>query len=275
MSINMFQRICELQPDTKILFISLEQTRNQWFERAHRINTFYDPWASYQDTINLWKDRLLIMDKNRITQDELRSCIEQFEYEMGVLPTFVCVDYLGYYGRSYKGDAYERTSAAVMGLKAVAKDYQTIIWALHQVNRTGDYGKRLRADMARESGVVEETADMQFSLWNSAQGEKDQHQEDGLIGMEILKSRDGPIGQEIYFKFAPLTLAIVPASDPRSDLVAKERLFAQNGDSWETAVYRYRVGDETTVVPDPEVVKKVLEQPRPDDWRSSWAGTAF
>ena len=151
LSINLFHRMSLLKPDIKILFISLEQTRNEWFERARRIHSFYDPWVEPMDTVNYWRPRLHIVDKNRVTGDELREVIEQYKYEVEAMPDVICIDYLGYMARSYKGEAYERTTAAIMDLKSVAKDYQTLIFTPHQVNRTAAFGQEIKADQAQES----------------------------------------------------------------------------------------------------------------------------
>ena len=163
-TINMFHRMKMIKPDIKILFVSLEQTRNEWFERAHRIHSFYDPGVTIIDTINYWKNNLMIVDKNRVSEDQLRDCIEQYSYETGSEADLVTVDYLGYYAKSFAGNSKEQTSDAIMGLKSMAKEFETVIYAPHQANRTGELGKKLMMDMAKDASTVEETSDFMLSL---------------------------------------------------------------------------------------------------------------
>lgn len=265
MSLNLFHRMSIINEDLKILFVSLEQTRNEWYERARRIYSFYDPWAENNDVLDYWRNRLVLVDKNRLSEDELLGAIEQYEYEWGCLPDFVCIDYLGYYARGFKGEAYERTTSAVMGLKHVAKAKQLIVFCPHQVNRTGNFGKELAADMAKESGAVEETSDMMMAIWNpDQQPGKTMQDQSGEVHLKILKSRDGPVGQEVVFQFCPRTLALVPVGDPLMSRAMKERSYAAVGDDWETVIYRLRSGDEQFDVSREVVNRYLKEQRRPD-----------
>jgi len=245
-TLNIFHRMALIRPDIKILYISLEQTRNEWFERAHRIHNFYEPGSSTLDTIKFWNNKLMMVDKNRLSEAELEVCIDQYEYECGRLPDVVAVDYLGYYSRSFPGEEYARVTSAIMGLKGIAKARQLVFFVPHQVNRSGDYGEELSADQGKSSGAVEETADMLLSLWNPDQqlgvARVDQKKE---IKMKILKSRDGGVGQLVQYQFAPLTLAIVPKDDNLYERALRERQYWLAGDDWKRAVYRYKTGDES------------------------------
>lgn len=262
-SFNLFHRMALAKPDIKILLLSLEQTRNEWFERARRIHSFYNPEINIltpDDTVSFWENKICLADKNRMREEDVIQCIEQFEYEMGCVPDIVCIDYLGYYSRSFKGEAYERTTAAVMGLKHIAKEKQTIFYAPHQVNRTGSFGKEIAADMAKESGAVEETSDMMLGIWNpDQQVGKTMHDQSGEIHMKVLKSRDGPVGQIVVYTFCPRTLAIVPVTDPLITRASQEREYANNADTWETVIYRFRTGDRSWKL-DPEDVMRFLKE---------------
>ena len=251
MSINFFERIKMLNPDIKILYISLEQTRNEWFERANRIHNFYEPGASIVDVENFWSNNFFLVDKNRISEEELYDSIEQFEYETGSMPDIVCIDYLGYYARGVEGASeYDRTTNAIMNLKAVAKELQVSMIVPHQSNRTGDFGKELRADMAKSSGAIEETSDILLSLWNTAQKDQDQQQQnpddDGAIFQRILKSRNGRVNGLARYTFCPLTLAMVPDDDVEYH---KRALFERQcflaGDNYQTFIGRLKTGDNS------------------------------
>lgn len=244
-TLNLFQRMSMIKPDIKILFISLEQTRNEWFERAQRIHSFYDLSATRADTIAYWETKIFLIDENRLRYEQISDAIEQYTYEMGAPPDFVAIDYLGYYARGYKGDAYERTSAAAADMKRLAKSNQTVIYVPHQVNRNADFGKEMSADMARDSGAIEEYADMIIGLWAPDQkvGTRPEDKENELH-MKILKVRDGGKDTVAVLQFAPLTLAMVPVTDKKYyGRAFAETKFERNGDSWEQAVIRHKTGD--------------------------------
>lgn len=259
--LNMFYRMIALNPNIQILFISLEQTRGDWFERARRIHRFYDFKTNDTDCLNYYKNNLMIVDKNRLTEEDLIACIEQYEFESGRRPDIVAVDYLGYWARSYKGEGYERTSAAVMALKAIAKDQRLAIITPHQVSRATRFGEEMEADAGKESGAVEETADFLMTMWTEdARKGIEQKDKKGIIKLKIAKSRHGGSGITTSLQFAQISLAMVPLGDPQAVRAKNELSMAMGGDSFETAIYRHATGD-----PNIHVSKAAYES-----WRSSF-----
>jgi len=242
--LNLFQRMAMADPDRKILFVSLEQTRNEWFERARRIYRFYNLDATEKDVLDFWRERLLLIDKNRVKEDELVSSIEQYEMDMGSKPDLVAVDYLGYWARSYRGEAYERTSKAIMEMKAIAKEYRIPFIAPHQVNRAAEAGEEPDLSSSRDSGAVEETADFLFALWSPDQRHgKRREERSGEVLMKILKSRHGSVGFQQKFQFAPLSLVMIPNGDPHFEMALSENQMALKGDTFDMAIQRHRTGD--------------------------------
>jgi len=219
-AINIMQRQIKADPErTKILFVSLEQTQNEWFERARRIHGFYNPQLVpgkdlEMSTVEYYRNNFMMIDKNRLSPDDLRTNIRQAEDELQGEITMVVVDYLGYWARAFKGEPYVRTSEAIMTMKEIAKDMQVPIFAPHQVNRGSEPGKPIRLNDARESGVIEETADFAASLLNDMNnpgvGPKEAT---GRVDIEWLKSRHGGVGVSAELRFAPVSLAMVPMHD--------------------------------------------------------------
>lgn len=262
--LNTFDRILRVpgQEGKKILFVSLEQTRSEWFERALKIARFHDPWLDPPQVRDFWSDKLMIVDKNRVGEQELLNSIEDFEYHMGQKPDFIAIDYLGYWARSYKGERYQQTSDAVMALKAIAKEERLTILTPHQVNRGVAYGEEPSADAARDAGVVEETADFLFTVWNpdSAKGTDFQDRKNKLM-MRIAKSRHGGKGRHANFIFCAHSLAIVQDSDPLQGASPEmlkthdEEIARAKADNWyystsktyEHALEQHRKGDEEWV----------------------------
>lgn len=256
-------RMVKGQENLKFLFVSLEQTRGEWFERARRIHRFYNINSTDQEALSWWRDNLLLIDKNRLTETELSSALDDYEYRMGAKPDVVMVDYLGYWARAFKGEAYQRTSDAIMTLKAVAKERRVPIITPHQVSRIAKFGEEPDADAARDAGVIEETADFLFILWRpDALLGRSAEEKSGVVHMKIGKSRHGGSGVKLDYQFAPISLAMVPihhSSDARLLQRARNELRYERdySDKWEQAVYRHRTGFEGHLEPNPSIQERL------------------
>ena len=213
--------------DTPTLFLSLEQMKGEIANRFRRIGRYSQPWTSNEqigEKLSLFR----VNDENRVPPDDIPFLLEEFEFETGMRPKLVVVDYLGYWSRSFKGGSqYEQTTAAIMELKNIAKREKVCIFAPHQVSRAGRRGEKLSLDYARDSGAVEETGDYVFALHAPSQQDGKDPQKMTLrdradIRLDILKSRHGGGGKEIRLLFAPLTLSIVPNIKSNVTKVEKE-----------------------------------------------------
>lgn len=246
--VNMFHRIIADDSSKKILFFSLEQTRNEWFDRALKVFSFFnkpeprnlaqlaqwrkimsekDKRGMYRESlsrtqvenmINFYRDNLMIVDKNRVTEDDIRACVEEFIDVQGRKPDLIAIDYLGYWARAFKGEAYQRTTDAVMKLKELAKDINVPIIAPHQVNRSAN-DQRLDLASSRDSGAVEETADFLLALQRMAISKADERNggmhavNSSELILDVIKSRHGGAGQNISLVDAPLSLALIQRAD--------------------------------------------------------------
>lgn len=153
MLFNLMQliRMVPGQEDRKMLLLSLEQTRGEWWDRARRIHRFYNIHSDEAEARRWWMHNAMLVDRNRLSEAQFRQIIEDFAYQMGRVPDLMTVDYLGYWARSFRGEAYERTSQAIMALKAIAKEYRIPMIVPHQVSRVGRDGEEFSADAARDS----------------------------------------------------------------------------------------------------------------------------
>lgn len=244
LSLNIMQRMRIIKPDIKILLLSLEMTKSEVFDRLYAIYNFYEPGSSPIDTVRYWEDNLYIVDKNRVSEQELEVCIDQYMYETGTKPDLIVVDYLGYYARSFQGEEYTRTTSAIMGLKSLAKENEVTFLVPHQANRTGTIGQEVALDSAKSSGAVEETADFVFGIYNPDQmmgiEKQDEKKE---LHFKILKSRGGGVNTKAIFHFAPLTQALVPASDPEVDRAFLEKKAAWGGMTFDEVVNMHSTGE--------------------------------
>lgn len=258
--LNAFQRLTMLpeQKDKKILFVSLEQSRGDWFERSRRIWNFWNldcpPNDVNKETLNYWRDRILMTDVNRMTVEGLVTSIDDFADQFGQLPDLVAIDYLGYWARSFKGvSKYEQVTEAVMSLKEVGKERRVPILAPHQVSRSQEFGKELDVDSGRDSGAIEETADGVFLLWNpDTQPGKDVAERTGRINQKIGKTRAGSKGRVAMYQFGYLTLAMAGMHETdRVRMLADEIDYDNRDDSshivdkWEAAIFRHKSGMRT------------------------------
>lgn len=242
------------QAECKFLFMSLEQTRGDWFVRAQRIYAFYDlsigpvsgdpreieafDARALDYTAAWWRHRLMLTDKNRIGRDELHEILDDYEDMHGKLPDVVAIDYLGYMARAFPGkDKYEKTSEAIMTVKEVAKDRRIVVLLPHQVSRTAQFGQKFDIDTARDSGAIEETADFVFTLHNPDHGTD---QRTGKLNMEIGKSRHGGKGTPLHYRFSPLTLTLVPDADPDERRAIQELEWGKI--PWQYAALGHRLG---------------------------------
>lgn len=250
--LNMLQSasMVETQKDFKFLHISLEQTRGDWFERARRLWNFDNldcpPSDVNSRTLDYWERRLRIIDKNRVTEDELHRALDDYHDQFGGKPDCVIVDYLGYFAQGYSGNArYERVSDAIMGLKAIAKDRRIRIIAPHQVSRNAEFGAEFQIDVARDSGAIEETADFAMALWSGDEGRGQEYdQRTGDRFLKIGKSRHGGKGRNIELQFGYLSLVMIPKEDGARALLARnEAPWDSDGTvSWQDAIHAHKTG---------------------------------
>jgi hypothetical protein len=204
------------------LHLSLELTAAEVYEHLYRIHHFWKPDASRDELMEDFAN-IRIVDQNRLSRGDLATFVYEFAEETGTPPDVLILDYLGYFARGFRGSSsYERTSDAVMEVKAIAKEFNLGVIAPHQVNRGAEDGKPLESDDSRDSGVIEETADFQLGLYRPGLMKKQDGtiEEDltGAFNVGLLKSRHGGKGRVFNLRFSNLSLAICDATDRRAAL---------------------------------------------------------
>lgn len=224
------------------LMISLEQTASEVYDVLHKVTRFWNPYHSHPQVAGEYPN-LRIVDENRLNSDDFAMLLEEYREEVGRYPELVSVDYLGYYARGAKGGSpYEKTSNAVMQLKAEAKQHELAVIAPHQVNRGAKDGKPLDADEARDSGVVEETADFMFGLYKPdeavADGATATGTVTGSLRLGVLKSRKGGKGRQFQLRMSAASLAIVDEADRKAVMrIEQENAMINQGMSY-AEIYR-------------------------------------
>jgi replicative DNA helicase len=142
---------------------------------------------------------IFIDDTPGIALSEMRAKAKRLQQSQGTLDLLI-VDYLQLMsggGRRYENRTQE-VSAISRGLKALAKDLRVPVVALSQLSRApesrgGDHRPQL-ADL-RESGSIEQDADVVAFIFREEVYKPDEPELDGIAELIIAKQRNGPTGR--------------------------------------------------------------------------------
>jgi hypothetical protein len=242
--VEVMRNVLEQHQDHKILFMSLELTAADWVNVARKQFQFYHLTATEKDFKDFYNGRFMVVEENRITEDQLEACLDDFIYEMGQKPDLIVLDYLGYYAAAnIGGDSnYQKVSKSIMGLKAISKSYGVPIIAPHQVSTDSKHGEEPTG--SRDSGIVRETADFALGLWNpdNAPDVKESERK-GELRVRLQKSRHGNQGAIIDLQFAPISLAIVESNHALAARARREvEWMTYERLGFEAAIERHRNG---------------------------------
>ena len=143
-----------------------------------------DDWRLVQETNSrLSGTGIWIDDSGSITLMQLRARCQRIATEHGI--DCAIIDYMQLIQGAGKS-IYERVTEVSRGLKIMAKDLQIPIITLSQLHRLESENKEPNLFDLRESGAIEQDADVVMMLWN-----------DGTAGcrkIKIAKQRNGPNG---------------------------------------------------------------------------------
>lgn len=149
----------------------------------------------------LLKLGIYIDDTSSISIVELRAKVRKLIMQHQVKA--IIVDYL----QLMKGEGQSReqeVSSVSRGLKSIAKDMDIVVIALSQINRESEARKDKRPQLSdlRESGAIEQDADMVFLLYRPAYYKIESVVSDGinlntegLLIVDIAKNRNGATGE--------------------------------------------------------------------------------
>ena len=172
---------------------------------SHRLRTGFIPREDREKltfaTESLMQARLFIDDTPSISVTEMRSKARRLKQQEGRLDLIV-VDYLQLMsavpigGKRFENRTQE-VSAISRGLKAVAKELKVPVLALSQLSRApesrgGDHRPQL-SDL-RESGSIEQDADVVAFIFREGVYKKDDPDLEGLAEIIVAKQRNGPTG---------------------------------------------------------------------------------
>jgi len=140
---------------------------------------------------------LFIDDTSSISPYEIRSKARRLKTQHGL--DLILIDYLQIMGTPGKVESRERAVAEISkSLKSIAKELKVPVIALSQLNRgvegrSGDMRKPVLSDL-RESGSIEQDADLIMMLYREEYYDPDNLDIKGQADLLIRKHRNGPVG---------------------------------------------------------------------------------
>lgn len=208
-SLNMAQHAAITAGKT-VAFFSIEMSKEQLMMRMlaseARINLSnikvgrltQHEWERLIDKASLISQaNLFIDDTSGISPYEIRSKCRRLKAQRGL--DLIMVDYLQIMDLKQKVESRERAVAEISkSLKRIAKELGVPVVALAQLNRgvegrTGEQRKPVLSDL-RESGSIEQDADLIMMLYREEYYDHDNPDIKGMAEVLIRKHRNGPIG---------------------------------------------------------------------------------
>ncbi len=198
-----------------VAFISLEMTALELAQRltcmtaridsqqAAHANPDADTWTRIHDAANrLSQLPLYIEEPTGLNLATLRSRARRIKREAGGLGLIV-VDYLQLMHSDGENRQHE-VARISRGLKELARDLDAPVLALSQLNRSVETrdNKRPRLADLRESGSVEQDADVVLFLYRDEYYNAHDPSIRGVAEIDVAKHRNGPTGQ-VHLTFQP------------------------------------------------------------------------
>jgi replicative DNA helicase len=168
-----------------------------------------DEWGRLTEAVDkLGKASIFIDESAALTPGELRARARRQARQCGKLGLIV-VDYLQLMSGSSSSEENRATVLGEIsrGLKSLAKELKCPVIALSQLNRSVESRTDKRPMMSdlRESGAIEQDADVIMFIYRDDYYNKEASKEPGVAEIIIAKQRNGPVGTAKLAFLKPLT----------------------------------------------------------------------
>jgi replicative DNA helicase len=169
-----------------------------------------EEWERLAEAVDrLGRVQMFIDETPALNSSELRARARRMARQFGGTLGLIVVDYLQLMSGTSSSEENRATEIGEIsrGLKALAKELQCPVIALSQLNRSVESRTDKRPMMSdlRESGAIEQDADVIMFIYRDDYYTKDQCKEPGVAEIIIGKQRNGPVGTVKLTFLKPLT----------------------------------------------------------------------
>lgn len=187
---------------------SLEMSKEELVDRLLVSQANIDAWrlktgnldeadfAKLSDAMGILAEApLYIDDTPAMTVLEMRTKARRLQVERGL--DLIVVDYLQLARGRQQENRVQEVSEISQGLKNLARELKVPVIALAQLSRAVEQRGTKRPQLAdlRESGAIEQDADVVMFLWREDQDDTENY------FLDIAKHRNGPLGQiKLFFR---------------------------------------------------------------------------
>ena len=195
--------------DMCVAIFSLEMSREQLVSRLFAMesrvdsnairtgNLTDDDWERLIEGVDIvGNSKLIIDDTPDISVSELRTKCRKYKLEFGL--KMVMIDYLQLMsGSSRRAESRQQEITEISrSLKAIARELEVPVIALSQLNRSAETRSDHRPMLSdlRESGAIEQDADVVMMLFREDYYNKDADSQTNIAEVIIAKQRNGPVG---------------------------------------------------------------------------------
>ena len=158
-------------------------------------------------------NRVLVCDSSGLNLKGIEQTINNARRKYKNLGV-ICIDYIGYIRADGGKSITEQVAIIARGTKELAKKLNIRVIVLSQLNREGGTDGTTPVSMHhfKDSGAIEESADIAIGMWKSASDKNRVH-------CEILKNREGESG--VKFDFIKYATYMQEAADVVEDVEEK------------------------------------------------------
>ena len=208
-TLNLMENIC-MKNGKAGVFFSLEMSKEQLVNRLLAMNSGVDSQKIRTGKLNEleWMELLgsakkisdsgiIIDDTPGISIGELRSKCRKYKLEKDI--QVVMIDYIGLMrgtDRAAKEGRQNEIAEISRSLKALARELDVPVIALSQLSRNCEKrdDKRPMLSDLRDSGAIEQDADVVMFLYRDEYYKKDNSKYKGITEVIVAKQRNGPVG---------------------------------------------------------------------------------
>ena len=211
--------------------IAMNAGVNMKYIRSGKLNSTSWP-KLIQAAARFGEAKIYINDTSNISPIEIRSQVRRLKSQVGL--DCIIIDYLQLMKLKEKAESREREVAEISrSLKAIAKELEVPVIALAQLNRgvEGRTEKRPMLSDLRESGSIEQDADLIMMLYREDYYDKEDSEKQGKAEVIIAKQRNGPTGTvKLHFESETGRFREMPLLSPTAPMTKPSQPSSSPGD---------------------------------------------